>query len=308
MKKYMFGSPVWCLATLLTAIPSLHAQDDVKEAKPLKKSSAIVVRATADSKEIEKKVLEAMEKAGVEAEVKEKVLAQLKAKLAELPSTPGITTNGVTTFHAEGLQKQAEGLEKQASLLKDQAMAMTLNFADLDMKTDDEMMTRVLRVVGDQKYRIGVQTTVTTTEGEEPEPGVRIEAVYPDTPASEAGIKEGDVVLEINGEELKTVDQLTKTIQVAGKEGKEITLQIKRDDDSMEIKVKPSEIKEMDKIVENIQLLRAPQSGWVFEATGNPGAMGIFGASTDTSDLKKELEEIRNEIREIKEMLKELKK
>jgi C-terminal processing protease CtpA/Prc len=194
-------------------------------------------------------------------------------------------------------------------MLKDQATAMTIQLGDeAALKSNGEMMTRVMRVVGDQKYRIGVQTTVTTTEGEDPEPGVRIEAVFPDTPASEAGIKEGDVVLEINGEDLKTVDQLTKTIQVAGKEGKEITLQIKRDDDSVEIKVKPSEIKEMDQIVENIQMLRSPQSGWVFEAMGNPGEMSVFGASADTSDLKKELEEIRNDIREIKEMLKELKK
>jgi hypothetical protein len=55
-------------------------------------------------------------------------------------------------------------------------------------------------------------------------------------------------------------------------------------------------------------MLRAPQSGWVFEAMGNPGEMSVFGASADSSDLKKELEEIRNEIREIKEMLKELRK
>lgn len=308
MKKYMFGSPAWSLATLLTLTPTLYAQEEAKEAKPLKKPSTIVLKATADSKEIEKKVLEALEKAGVEADVKKKVLEQLKTQLAELPAMSAVTATGVASLQVDGLQKQAEGLQQQAERLKDQAMAMTLNVADLDLNTDGEMMSRVLRVVGDQKYRIGVQTTVTTTEGEEPEPGVRIEAVFPDTPASEAGIKEGDVVLKINGEELKTVDQLTKTIQVAGKEGQEITLQIQRDDDSMEIKVKPSEIKELDKIVENIQLLRAPQSGWVFEATGNPGAMSVFGAAADSSDLKKELEEIRNEIREIKEMLKELKK
>lgn len=301
MKKFFWGSSAWCLAALMTVSPSLRAQDDVKDGKAIKKSSAIVVASSADSKEIEKKVLEAMEKAGVEADVKEKVLAQLKAKLAELPAMSGAVATGVATIQAEELRSQAE-------LLKDRAMAMTLNFADLDMNADDEMMTRVLRVVGDQKYRIGVQTTVTTSEDETSEAGIKIEAVFPETPAAEAGIQEGDVVLKINGEDLKSVEQLTKTIQVSGKDGKEITLQIKRDDDSVEIKVKPSEIKEMDEIVENIQLLRAPQSGWVFEATGNPGAMGVFGATGEVSNLKKELEEIRNEIREIKEMLKELKK
>ncbi|MFN7291335.1 MAG: PDZ domain-containing protein, partial [Pirellula sp.] len=240
-----------------------------------------------------------LEKAGVTKEVKLKVLAQLEKNSVKLNAQAKLQD------HAEAI----ENIKNQAEAFKEHANRMTIQMSELPATLDTgEMMTRVMRVVGDQKYRIGVQTTVTTTEGEEPEPGVRIEAVFPDTPASEAGIKEGDVVLEINGEDLKTVDQLTKTIQVAGKEGKEITLQIKRDDESMEIKVKPSEIKEMDKIVENIQLLRAPQSGWVFEAMGNPGEMSIFGASADSFDLKKELEEIRNEIKEIKEMLKELKK
>jgi C-terminal processing protease CtpA/Prc len=291
MKKYMFKAPVWCMATMAILTPSLRAQEEAKEEKQTKKSPAIVVTATGDdAKDIEKKVLEALEKAGVADEVKAKVLAQLGENSVKI-------------------KVQTESLKKHAEMLKDQATAMTIQLGDeAALKSNGEMMTRVMRVVGDQKYRIGVQTTVTTTEGEDPEPGVRIEAVFPDTPASEAGIKEGDVVLEINGEDLKTVDQLTKTIQVAGKEGKEITLQIKRDDDSVEIKVKPSEIKEMDQIVENIQMLRSPQSGWVFEAMGNPGEMSVFGASADTSDLKKELEEIRNDIREIKEMLKELKK
>ena len=298
MKKYMFGAPVWCMATLTFLTPSLRAQDSAKEEKQTKKSSAVVVTATGDNaKDIEKKVIEALEKAGVADDVKEKVLAQLEKNTVKLH------------VQAENMQEHAEALKTQAEALKEHANRMTIQMSEFPATFDTgKMMTRVMRTVGDQKYRIGVQTTVTTTEGEEPEPGVKIEAVFPDTPASEAGIKEGDLVLEINGEELKTVDQLTKTIQVAGKEGKEITLQIQRDDKSLEIKVKPSEIKEMDKIAENIQLLRAPQSGWVFEAMGNPGEVSVFGASANSSELKKELEEIRNEIREIKEMLKELKK
>ncbi|MFN7874496.1 MAG: PDZ domain-containing protein [Pirellula sp.] len=298
MKKYMFGAPIWCMATLAILTPSLQAQDNVKEEKQAKKSSAIVVTATGDNaKDIEKKVLEALEKAGVADDVKEKVLAQLEKNTVKIH------------VQAENMQEQAEALKNEAEALREHANRMTIQMSELPATFNTgEIMTRVLRTVGDQKYRIGVQTTVTTTEGEEPEPGVKIEAVFPDTPASEAGIKEGDLVLEIDGEELKTVDQLTKTIQVAGKEGKEITLQIKRDDESLEIKVKPSEIEEIDQIAENIQLLRAPQSGWVFEAMGNPGEMSVFGSSVSSLDLKKELEEIRNEIREIKEMLKELKK
>lgn len=297
MKKHMLRTQLWCFATMAILTPSLCAQDGNKEEKQTKKSSTIVVTATGDdSKEIEKKVIEALEKAGVSDEIKEKVLGQLDK-------------NTIKLRVEENMQEQAEALKMQADALKEHANRMTIQMGEMPaLFNSNEMMTRVMRTVGDQKYRIGVQTSVTTTEGSEPEPGVKIEAVFPATPASEAGIEEGDILLKIDGQDLKSVEQLTKAIQVAGKDGKEITLQVQRGDDSKEIKVKPSEIKETDKIVENIQLLRAPQSGWLFEATGGAEGMNMFGGTTDLSNLKKELEEIRNEIREIKEMLKDLKK
>ncbi len=73
MKKHMFRAPLWCFATMAILTPSLCAQDGNKEEKQTKKSSTIVVTATGDdSKEIEKKVIEALEKAGVSDEIKKK--------------------------------------------------------------------------------------------------------------------------------------------------------------------------------------------------------------------------------------------
>ena len=296
MKRNFFASPAYSLATLLTFAPLLQAQEEAEDSKRVQKTATVVVTSTIDSKDIEKKVSEALDKAGFSAELKDKVLTQLAGKLSDLPAIKEVP------LRSEKVMKE------QAELMKNQAMAMTIQLADLDVENDGEVMTQVMRIVDDQKYRIGVQTSITTSEGEEAEPGVKIEAVFPDTPASEAGIKEGDLILKIDGEDLKSVEQLTKTIQEAGKKEKEIVLEIKRGDDSMKVNVRPSEIKEMDRIVEKIQMLRAPQPGWLFQAEKGPASVGVFGAASGATDLKKELEEIRNEIRDIKEMLKDLKK
>lgn len=292
MKKNFLGWSALSLAMAIPVSPMVHAQDEAKEEPKVTKSSTFVFQASGDDlKDVEKKVREALEKSGVAAEIKEKVLAELAANAGQIKG-------------------QAKEMRIKAEAIKDKATAMTIQLAGEALKDNGEMMTRVMRVMGDQKFRIGVQTSVTSSEDEDIQPGVVVEAVFPESPASEAGIKEGDVLIKINGEELSSVDQLTKTIQVAGKDGKPIALVVKRGDDSVDIEVKPSEIKETDRIVESVNLLRSPQSGWVFSDMGMPGQVTVTGHAnmSSTQDLKKELEELRKDVREIKEMLKELKK
>jgi C-terminal processing protease CtpA/Prc len=292
MKKNFLGWSALSLAMAIPVSPWGHAQDDPKEEPKVAKSSTFVFQAAGDDlKDVERKVREALEKSGVAEEIKDKVLAELAAS-------------------AEQIKKQAKEMRIKAEAIKDGFAPMSMQLAGEALKDSGEMLTRVMRVVGDQKYRIGVQTSVTSSKDEDAQAGVVVEAVFPESPASEAGIKEGDVLVKINGEELRSVDQLTKTIQVAGKEGKPVAFVVKRGDDSLDIEVKPSEIKETDRIVESLQMLRSPQSGWVFPDLGVPGQVNVTGQATMswTQDLKKELEELRKDVREIKEMLKELKK
>ncbi len=57
--------------------------------------------------------------------------------------------------------------------------------------------------------------------------GVIVAGVQPDSPAAEAGVREGDVILEVNRIQVKTVDELKKEIATV-KEGKPLLLLLRR--------------------------------------------------------------------------------
>ena len=65
----------------------------------------------------------------------------------------------------------------------------------------------------------------------------KIGEVSPGLPAEQAGLKKGDVVLSIDGEELKKWDDLSKIIR--NSKGKDLLLKVKRDGETLEIKVIP---------------------------------------------------------------------
>jgi len=64
-----------------------------------------------------------------------------------------------------------------------------------------------------------------------------IGGVSPDLPGEKAGLKKGDMVQSINGESITKWDDLSKIIR--GSKGKELTLRIDRDRETLEIKVTP---------------------------------------------------------------------
>jgi len=65
----------------------------------------------------------------------------------------------------------------------------------------------------------------------------KIGEVSPGLPAEQAGLKKGDVILSIDGEELKKWDDLSKIIR--NSKGKDLLLKVKRDGETLEIKVIP---------------------------------------------------------------------
>jgi len=84
---------------------------------------------------------------------------------------------------------------------------------------------------------------VTIEENEEGK--VEIVAIAEESPAELAKLKEGDVVLEIEGEEVTTTKMLAKEIRKR-KPGKTITLKIERDEKVVDVKVKLGEYSEQD--------------------------------------------------------------
>lgn len=65
----------------------------------------------------------------------------------------------------------------------------------------------------------------------------KIGEVSPGLPAEQAGLKKGDVVFSINGEEVKKWDDLSKIIR--NSKGEDLLLKVKRDGETLEIKVTP---------------------------------------------------------------------
>jgi serine protease Do len=92
---------------------------------------------------------------------------------------------------------------------------------------------------------LGVQMQELTPEarirlGVTAEHGAIISEVVPGTPAAQAGLKPGDVVMSVDGQKIDDPQQLREAVQKAGP-GKEITLKILRGKDTKEVKARPEE-------------------------------------------------------------------
>lgn len=65
----------------------------------------------------------------------------------------------------------------------------------------------------------------------------KVGEVNPDLPAQAAGLKKGDLILSIDGRDLKSWEDLSRIIR--NSQGKELTLRVKREDQIFEVKVTP---------------------------------------------------------------------
>ena len=68
--------------------------------------------------------------------------------------------------------------------------------------------------------------------------GVRIEEVDPDSPASKSGLREGDIVVELDGERVRSARQFSRLIQETP-EGRSVRLGVVRDGKRQTIDVTP---------------------------------------------------------------------
>ncbi|HEU5051960.1 MAG TPA: PDZ domain-containing protein [Hanamia sp.] len=73
--------------------------------------------------------------------------------------------------------------------------------------------------------------------------GVKVESVNPGSPAEKAGLKEGDIIKEMNGEKVTDVDKVMSTIQSA-KPGNQYKIKVLRNKKEMTFNVKvPQQLK-----------------------------------------------------------------
>lgn len=70
---------------------------------------------------------------------------------------------------------------------------------------------------------------------------LQIEYVLPGSPAAQADLRSGDVILSINSERLQSVDDLRRTVRAAGAEGDALALVLRRGDQRLEVLVDTSD-------------------------------------------------------------------
>jgi len=79
----------------------------------------------------------------------------------------------------------------------------------------------------------------------------KIGELSPGLPAEAAGLKKGDIILSIDGQKVAKWDDLPKIIRAS--QGKELILQIKRDGETLDIKVTPESSKTKNLFGEEVQ-------------------------------------------------------
>jgi serine protease Do len=109
------------------------------------------------------------------------------------------------------------------------------------------------------------------------ENGVLVGDVLPDTPAAKAGLKKGDVILQLNGEPVNSANELTLRISQS-EPGSPAKLQISRDGKVQNVDVKLTELSE-----------KADNAGGGNEEEGNSGGLDGVNVQALTPDIGEQL-------------------
>lgn len=114
---------------------------------------------------------------------------------------------------------------------------------------------------------------------------VTIKEIYKNSPAEKAGLKAGDQYIKINGEDITklTAEQISNKIK--GKQGKELTLTIKRKNQEKNIKITTGKV-EIPSVNKEIITKQNQKIGYI--------QISVFASNTD-EQFKKALKELEKE-------------
>ena len=225
------------------------------------------------------------------------------------------------TARVEGKEKaQKENAQKE----KTQSENLNLNLKSM---ADGMMLRRITRAenLGGPKFRIGLSIEApeqgdggegegATAEGK-PVRGLIVERIMDESPASEAGIEQGDVIVMINGKEAKDFVSLQEAVQQAGKEDRPVKLKLERDGKELTVKINPVESADVGAMsfdlvppIGSVLPLDLPGGGMmegrVVEGFRMLSPMEFGGKASE--ETTKEIAELKEEIQELKEMVKKL--
>lgn len=187
--------------------------------------------------------------------------------------------------------------------------------------TENAFTTHFFRDPKSDGYRIGIQCIQTddSDDKSEAKPGLEVKAVMDESPAKKSGIEQGDILISVNGSKINAIADLTNALQEAGKNEKEDTIELKRDEKVVSVTVKPTKMKASDVELENIQLtlptrgfvvggevMRALQDRLEFWGSGDYNFSPVLSLQSNSVDLKKDIDELKSELADLKKMIKEL--
>ena len=218
---------------------------------------------------------------------------------------------------------RVEGKEK-AQKEKTQSENLNLNLKSM---ADGMMLRGITKAenLGGPMFRIGLsieaadqqdggEGTGATAEGKSVR-GLIVERIMDESPASEAGIEPGDVILMINGKEADDFASLQEAVQQAGKEDRSVKLKLERDGKELTVKIKPVESADVGAMsfdlvppIGSVLPLdlqgRGMLEGRVVEGLRMLSPMEFGGKASEQTT--KEIAELKEEIQELKEMVKKL--
>jgi len=218
---------------------------------------------------------------------------------------------------------RVEGKEK-AQKEKTQSGNLNLNLKSM---ADGMMLRGITKAenLGGPMFRIGLsieaadqqdggEGTEATAEGKSVR-GLIVERIMDESPASEAGIEPGDVILMINGKEADDFASLQEAVQQAGKEDRSVKLKLERDGKELTVKIKPVESADVGPMsfdlvppIGSVLPLDMPGGGMlegrVVEGLRMLSPMEFGGKASEQTT--KEIAELKEEIQELKEMVKKL--
>ena len=225
------------------------------------------------------------------------------------------------TARVEGKEKaQKENAQKE----KTQSENLNLNLKSM---ADGMMLRRITRAenLGGPKFRIGLSIEApeqgdggegegATAEGKSVR-GLIVERIMDESPASEAGIEQGDVIVMINGKEAKDFVSLQEAVQQAGKEDRPVKLKLERDGKELTVKINPVESADVGAMsfdlvppIGSVLPLDLPGGGMmegrVVEGLRMLSPIEFGGKASE--ETTKEIAELKEEIQELKEMVKKL--
>lgn len=130
--------------------------------------------------------------------------------------------------------------------------------------------------------------------------GVLVSDVLPDSPAQHSGIQRHDLIISINGEAVRSPEQIQKLIGKAGEQ--EQHLQIRRKQDTLEVKVTP---RKNDQPQPEVPSLNFTGGGKPFADGEAPLHFRMLGPAMVTPPPVAELESVKKELKSLHQKLQE---